>query len=350
MSPNRRPLIVPAGTQVVTRVEVARQGTKRPAGCVGVIVGSPADATHAYRISFVDGGVASLRRTEFGILKHVKGAGFVSVADPRDDFDFFAAHVIHRCVVGSRAYGLESEESDTDRRGIYLPPADLHWSLYGVPSQIEREATQECHWELGNFLVMALKANPNILEVLWSPLVEATTPLGQELIALREAFLSRLVFQTYNGYTLSQFRKIEQDLRARCAIKWKHAMHLIRLLLSGIGVLRDGAVQVRVLDHRERLLLIRRGQMPWDEVDAWRLDLHRQFEEAFKATKLPERPDYDRVNAFLVRARRSALWGERRRRDMRRSSLQRQRPWLLRKGERESVRAEATPRGAGATS
>lgn len=307
MPGSRRPLIVPAGTQVVTRVEVAKQGTTRPIGCVGVVVGSPADATHAYRISFVDGDVASLRRTEFGILKHVKGAGFVSAADPRDDFDFFAAHVIHRCVVGSRAYGLDTEESDTDRRGIYLPPADLHWSLYGVPSQIEREATQECHWELGNFLVMALKANPNILEVLWSPLVEATTPLGQELIGLREAFLSRLVFQTYNGYAMSQFRKIEQDRRTGGKIKWKHAMHLVRLLLSGIAVLREGAVQVRVVDHREELLLVRRGMMPWDEVDAWRLGLHREFETAFQTTKLPERPDYDRVNAFLVRARRSAV-------------------------------------------
>ena len=38
-----------------------------------------------------------------------------------------------RCVVGSRAYGLHGADSDVDRRGIYLPPADLHWSLYGVP-------------------------------------------------------------------------------------------------------------------------------------------------------------------------------------------------------------------------
>ncbi|MEZ4727824.1 MAG: nucleotidyltransferase domain-containing protein [Caldilineaceae bacterium] len=40
-------------------------------------------------------------------------------------------------MVGSRAYGLAHEESDTDRRGVYLPPADLHWSLYGVPEQLE---------------------------------------------------------------------------------------------------------------------------------------------------------------------------------------------------------------------
>jgi hypothetical protein len=47
--------------------------------------------------------------------------------------------------------------------------------------------------------------------------------------------------------------------------------------------------------------------MPWDEVNAWRLQLHREFDAAFVATALPERPDYARVNAFLLRARRSMV-------------------------------------------
>lgn len=51
--------------------------------------------------------------------------------------------VVYRCVIGSRAYGLDDEASDTDRRGIYSPSAELHWSLYGVPEQLENEATQE---------------------------------------------------------------------------------------------------------------------------------------------------------------------------------------------------------------
>ena len=55
--------------------------------------------------------------------------------------------VIYRCVIGSQAYGLADAESDVDRRGIYLPAADLHWSLYGVPEQLENDATQEAYWE-----------------------------------------------------------------------------------------------------------------------------------------------------------------------------------------------------------
>ena len=49
-----------------------------------------------------------------------------------DSHQVLSAHGLFRCVVGSRASGLDTDESDTDRRGIYLPPADLQWSLYGV--------------------------------------------------------------------------------------------------------------------------------------------------------------------------------------------------------------------------
>jgi uncharacterized protein len=215
--------------------------------------------------------------------------------------------VIYRCIVGSRAYGLEEDSSDIDRRGIYLPPADLAWSLLGVPEQLERQETQECYWELEKFLRLALRANPNVLECLYTPLVEEASPLAEELLAMRDCFLTKQIYQTYNGYVLSQFKKLGQDLRNKGAFRWKHAMHLVRLLLSGIAILTEGAVPVRVGEHRDHLLAIRRGKVSWQEVNVWRKELHRAFDEAWAKTKLPEHPDYDRVNSFLVKARRSRI-------------------------------------------
>jgi hypothetical protein len=106
---------------------------------------------------------------------------------------------------------------------------------------------------------------------------------------------------------MSQFKKLGQELRNRGEIKWKHAMHLIRLLLSGVTALTEGSVPVRVEEHRDRLLAVRRGAVPWEEVEAWRLELHQTFDAALVASHLPERPDYAWANAFLIRARRSAL-------------------------------------------
>src|SRR5215213_6564950 len=100
--------------------------------------------------------------------------------------------IIFRCVVGSRAYGLAGEGSDTDRRGVFLPPASLHWSLEGVPDRLTDPETQDCFWELKLFLLLALKATPVVLECLHTPRVENATPLAHELIAVRDCFLSKL--------------------------------------------------------------------------------------------------------------------------------------------------------------
>ncbi len=301
-------LILPAGTQIVSRVEIKSPSGELlvPRGAVGEVIKPPDDGTHSYRIRFINGVEAALQRHEMTIRKQFQREATQPETDAMADLNLYD-FVIYRCVVGSRAFGLDTEDSDTDRRGIYLPPAELHWSLYGVPEQLENDATQECYWELQKFLILALKANPNILECLWSPLVETKTPIAEKLLAMRECFLSRLVYQTYNGYVMSQFKKLKQDLRSTGTIRWKHAMHLIRLLMSGVTVLKEAFVPVNVADRRDFLLAIKNGQMDWAEINKLRLSLHKDFDAALAMTKLPDRPDYERTNAFLIEARRSAM-------------------------------------------
>lgn len=293
-----------AGTQVVSLVEV--RGTNNslvhPRGAVGMVTRTPSSEVEKhFLVRFPDGFEASFIRDQLDVLKHFKDRLPGSDATPGFELE---QYIIYRCVVGSRAYGLDTDESDTDRRGIYLAPADLQWSLFGAPEQFEDNAAQSCYWELQKFLTMALKANPNILECLYSPMVEKKTPLATELLAMRDRFLSQMIFQTFNGYAMSQFKKIEQDIRNHGEVRWKHAMHLLRLLLTGAETLREASVPVRIEAHRDRLLAVKRGEFPWAEVDAWRKDLHRDFEAALATTRLPERPDYDVANLILIKARR----------------------------------------------
>lgn len=305
MNPN---LILPAGTQVVSRIELKDTQNEIICikGAVGVIIQAPTDNSHVYRIRLSDGVEISLRRHQFSIRKHFQKAGLEKGEDILNELNLYC-YVIYRCIVGSRAFGLDDADSDIDRRGIYLPPADLHWSLYGIPEQLEHKESQECYWELQKFLILALKANPNVLECLYTPLIETITPLAEELLSIREIFLSQLVYQTYNGYVMSQFKKMEQDLRTVGQVRLKHAMHLIRLLLSGITILKEGFVPVKVDQYRTSLLAIRRGEMPWNEVNSWRLSLHKDFNTALRNTQLPERPDYEKANIFLLKARRNMI-------------------------------------------
>ncbi|MEK7676299.1 MAG: nucleotidyltransferase domain-containing protein, partial [Verrucomicrobiota bacterium] len=146
---------ISAGTQVVSRVEV--RGTNNslvhPRGAVGVVTRTPAGEEKHFLVRFPDGFEFSLQREQMEVLKHFKARlgvaadvsrltstparvgeqnGLTSAATPAGDFDLESL-VIYRCVVGSRAYGLDHDESDTDRRGIYLAPAELQWSLFGAP-------------------------------------------------------------------------------------------------------------------------------------------------------------------------------------------------------------------------
>jgi predicted nucleotidyltransferase len=303
---SHQPHNIHAGTQVVTRVDVhgTNNALVHPRGAVGIVTRTPCGDEQRYLIRFPDGFEAALPAADLEVLKHFKDR-LNTPSAVTADFDL-ESHIIYRCIVGSRAFGLDTDASDTDQRGIYLAPADLHWSLYGAPEQFEDNEQQACYWELQKFLVMALKANPNILECLYSPLIEKVTPIAEELLAIRDKFLSQMIFQTFNGYALSQFKKIEQDLRNHGEVRWKHAMHLLRLLISGTATLREGHVPVHVGPHRDRLLSVKHGELTWDQVNTWRQDLHRDFEQALAHTHLPERPDYAAANTLLIRARHLA--------------------------------------------
>jgi uncharacterized protein len=300
-------MIFSVGTQVVSLKPIVVQNgrTLHPRGSVGVVVKAPTDLEHCYRVRFPDGFEEALKPNEITMLAKFKEGNIGDTKITSDGNDLFD-RVIFQCIIGSQAYGLADDQSDIDRRGFYLPPAELHWSLYGVPEQLESEPTQEAYWEIQKFIVLALKANPNVLECLYTPLVEKITPLAKEMLSLRSMFLSRLVYQTYNGYIMSQFKKMQADIRNQGKVKWKHVMHLLRLLISGITVLRDAYVPVRVDAYRDQLLAIKRGEIPWENTEKWRRELHLQFDQALETTTLPERPDYEKANSFLIKARKAA--------------------------------------------
>lgn len=213
-------------------------------------------------------------------------------------------HTILSVVVGSRAFGLATAASDTDRRGVYVAPTEDFWRLTKPPTHVEGPLPEQFSWEAERFCALALAANPNILEVLHSPLTERSTPLGEELRALSPAFLSRRAHQTYARYAQSQFAKARARRERTGEPRWKHVLHLLRLMISGACLLETGTVQVEVGPHRDRLLAVRRGELTWDEICTWHDRLAARLEAALRGSPLPEDPDTARVEDWLVSVRR----------------------------------------------
>jgi predicted nucleotidyltransferase len=289
------------GMQVVLRVDkMLEHGTLKPRGSAGVVVESPDDNREPYFVRFADGQTMAAYFQELSIRKKEVDDQLV-----RSDFDL-RPWIIYRCQVGSRAFGLATESSDDDVRGIFLPPARLHWSLNALPEQVESSGadSDEVFWELEKFVRLALKANPNVLETLWTPKVLHADEIAQRLRSIRNAFLSRLIYQTYSGYVLSQFRRMANGYAKTGSYKPKHAMHLIRLLHSDIAAVRDGEIRIDVAEHREELLAIRAGTLHFEQAKARALELDAQFQVAFRNTTLPEHPDFAAADEFLIWARR----------------------------------------------
>ena len=324
--------VIAAGTQVVLKVskvvaavqeETAQGAAYRKTGTVGIVIQCPPSNDEPYVVQFADGTTAKAYFHELTLRRKE-----VEMELARLEVDLLP-FVIYRCQVGSKAFGLAGEDADDDLRGIYLPPASLHWGLRKLPEQLELgkasggrqppdikqpavnesvgDATDQVYWEFEKFLLLALKANPNVLETLWTPVIHFAMPLADELRGLRQAFLSQHLYKTYSGYVLSQFRRMAAVCKTQGTFKTKHAMHLIRLLHSGIHALRTGEILIDVGEHRDELLGIKRGELTFDQVMQQALALDKQFQAEFERTTLPEQPDFAAVNTFLVKARRSAV-------------------------------------------
>ncbi|MFJ8309189.1 MULTISPECIES: DNA polymerase beta superfamily protein [unclassified Streptomyces] len=228
-------------------------------------------------------------------------------------------HTVYSCVMGSRAFGLATEDSDSDVRGVYLAPTPLFWRFakppthvegrWGLPCSNEVESLgndEQFSWELERFCELALRSNPNVLECLHSPLVERIDDTGRELLALREAFLSRQAEQSFTRYALGRRKRLDADVRLHGAPRWKHAMHLLRLLMSCRDLLRTGVLTIDVGAERDRLLAVKRGEVSWPEVESWMARLAAESERAAARSPLAPEPDRARVADFLFRVRRES--------------------------------------------
>jgi len=79
----------------------------------------------------------------------------------------------------------------------------------------------------------------------------------------------------------------------------KHAMHLIRLLRSGIDILEKGVVPVR-RDDAQYLLSIREGKFTYDEIVKESEKLSDRVKKLSSTTNLPDNPNYALAKEIMI--------------------------------------------------
>lgn len=122
--------------------------------------------------------------------------------------------LIFETLHGSRAYGLERAGSDWDYKGIIIGPKGWYFGIKGGPEQIEL-GPDHVHYEVRKFCRLAEKANPTLLEVLFTDPADHTvcTPIGTRLLDARRLFLSKRVGKSFGGYALGQLKRIKTHRR-----------------------------------------------------------------------------------------------------------------------------------------
>ncbi len=126
---------------------------------------------------------------------------------------------------GSHAYGLNTETSDVDWKGVCVPPARLlHGFVHEDPKHpykpFEQAEQKKPHddlivYDVRKFLHLASTCNPNILEILFTqmPDVLVMTEAGKLLRRARQMFVTKKAKDSFAGYAKDQIGLIERHYR-----------------------------------------------------------------------------------------------------------------------------------------
>lgn len=80
----------------------------------------------------------------------------------------------------------------------------------------------------------------------------------------------------------------------------KHAMHLIRLYFMGIDILKNHAIVTYRENEHDLLMSIRKGEMSYKDVFAMQKELEAALDKAYADSTLPDKPDIQKINDFVV--------------------------------------------------
>ncbi len=377
---NESSVIIPKGTDVVLRSpQRAEDGYMLKSGTLGRVTGF---YYNTYELTLPSGRKVTCQRDQLVVQK--KNV-LDKIAKSQYDWNELKGEIIYESVVGSCAWGLSDENSDTDRKGIFILPFPVLSGLYSPPDEIQDPENDSQYWEVQKALYQGLRADANTLETLWSPLVVKETEMGKELRKRRGMFVSKNIYGSFGRYAMSQFKKIKQKMTRfglqkeimefigknpglnmdevcgllcekgilkgkkvheakelivdlyqsfydRGLIKRrgfdilkeylrsgspepapgrkyrpKNAYNLLRLLYSGIKWMREGEPLIEVTgDMKKELLAIKRGEIPIEDTLEKAYEVAAEFERAYEKTDLPEEPDYEKANEFLILCREYA--------------------------------------------
>ena len=219
--------------------------------------------------------------------------------------------IILEGVTGSTAYGLATENSDVDIKGVYILPTKTVLGINFDAAHTTKDNTDPdwVYHEVGKFMKLVAGGNPTVSELLWLEEYTILNPIGKLLVDNREIFLSTpAVMNAYRGYAFGQAMKLskrqaegldgyDSALKNRFA---KHTRHCFRLLLQARQLLETGKLTVRVTQEQREWLFEMGNQTPDSIVDAFIVE-DKKMDDIVSV--LPDKPDWKAIDELLYKIR-----------------------------------------------
>ncbi len=232
-------------------------------------------------------------------------------------------------LMGSRAYGTATPDSDYDFYGFVVPPAEVVFPhLAGdIPhfgkqknlfNQLQIQGQNSENWgeaditvyNIARYFHLVMEGNPNMIDSLFTPddCVMVLDNIGQMVRDNRKIFLSQKMYHTFRGMAYHHMKRITSRTREgkrkeyveKYGYDVKDAANVIRILLELDDFLFFGDCDLS--SNADDILSVRNGEWTLKHVEDFFDD--RMFElERAKLNKefvLPEHPDQDEIKKFLV--------------------------------------------------
>lgn len=238
---------------------------------------------------------------------------------------------ILRGVVGSTVHGTNIEGTDDrDEMGVCIEPPDYVIGLKTFEQYIQRDQPEGVRskpgdldltiYSLRKWVKLALKGNPSVLLLLYTPQLVLNSTFGQSLRDLAPSFASKRSAKPFLGFVRQQTLKLNGDigqlrvnrpeLVEAYGYDTKYAGHIIRLGYQGIEYLSTGELSLPMQDaERNEVLDIRLGKWSLEQVLRRSDELVREIENLEIHSPLPAEPETEWVEEWLIEAYRN--WWER---------------------------------------
>lgn len=202
-------IVLPKGTRAILKTAIVDDDGHSHRPGVHVVVREVRG--RVYRVHTVAGAWLTATRDQLTPERHDLLA---SLGRRQFDYTRLRQEVVLATTVGSQAWGLAGPDSDEDVRGVFVLPHDDFASIFDAPDEIHDdtappEGPHEAFWEIAKFVKQGLRADPNTLETLWSPLLRVCEGIGVRLRDERAIFSSQHVLGSFGRYATSQLHKLK---------------------------------------------------------------------------------------------------------------------------------------------